>query len=167
MGELIAAVVDWRNLLLVLLVFGTAPGLVLRFILVAYHRDDPRRIELLAELREVPRHLRPLWVAEQLETALMDGLWPRYQVFEQDVIGHIVLPFKLRRGQKRLKKARIIPCHVAQNTVSPGDVVKVAISLDGNFALLPLQVTRVDGDRLVGGVMFPGTSGASSSCGAA
>jgi hypothetical protein len=41
---------------------------------LAYPRDDPRRAELIAELYAVPRIQRPLWVAEQLETALFEGL---------------------------------------------------------------------------------------------
>ena len=37
------------------------------------------RIELVAELYAVPRIQRPLWVAEQLETALFEGLEHLYR----------------------------------------------------------------------------------------
>jgi hypothetical protein len=74
MAELLEAVVSWPNMLLVLLVFGFAPGFCLRLIVLAYPRGDPRRSELIAELYAVPRIQRPLWVAEQLETALFEGL---------------------------------------------------------------------------------------------
>jgi phosphatidylserine/phosphatidylglycerophosphate/cardiolipin synthase-like enzyme len=55
-------------------VFGFAPGAVLRVIVLAFRRDDPRRTELLAELPNVPRIERPFWVCEQLEVALFEGL---------------------------------------------------------------------------------------------
>ena len=74
MVELLEVVTSWWNLLLVLLVFGFAPGFCLRLIVVVYPRSDPRRAELVAELYAVPRMERPLWVAEQLEIALFEGL---------------------------------------------------------------------------------------------
>jgi len=66
------------TLVLVLLVFGIAPGLVLRLIVLAFTADDPRREELRAELYAVPRYERPLWVAEQIEIAISEGLWVAY-----------------------------------------------------------------------------------------
>jgi hypothetical protein len=74
MTELLHTVTSWPSLLLVVLVFGFAPGFCLRLIVLAYPRSDPRRTELIAELYTVPRIQRPLWVAEQLETALFEGL---------------------------------------------------------------------------------------------
>ena len=62
MAELLEAVVSWPSLLLVLVVFGFAPGFCLRLIVLAYPRGDPRRDELIAELHAVPRVQRPLWV---------------------------------------------------------------------------------------------------------
>lgn len=63
MAELLEVVTSWWNLLLVLLVFGFAPGFCLRLIVLAYPRSDPRRAELIAELYAVPRIQRPVWVA--------------------------------------------------------------------------------------------------------
>ncbi len=63
--------------MLVLVVFGFAPGFCLRLIVLAYPRSDPRRTELIAELYAVPRIQRPLWVAEQLEVGLFEGLGHR------------------------------------------------------------------------------------------
>lgn len=77
MASLLETVASWRSLLLVLLVFGFAPGFCLRLIVLAYPPDHPRRRELLAELYAVPTHLRPLWVAMQLEVALFEGLGDR------------------------------------------------------------------------------------------
>jgi hypothetical protein len=77
MTELLKAVASWPSLLLVVVVFGFAPGFCLRLIVLAYPRGDPRRDELIAELYAVPRVQRPLWVAEQLEVALFEGLGHR------------------------------------------------------------------------------------------
>ncbi len=74
MTELLHTVASWPSLLLVVLVFGFAPGFCLRLLVLAYPRSDPRRTELIAELYTVPRIQRPLWVAEQLETALFEGV---------------------------------------------------------------------------------------------
>jgi hypothetical protein len=69
--------VPWESFLLFLLVFGVMPGVVLRIIVLAHPRDTGRRKELIAELYAVPRVQRPLWVAEQLELALTEGLGER------------------------------------------------------------------------------------------
>jgi hypothetical protein len=77
MAALLQTVASWPSLLLVIAVFGFAPGFCLRLIVCTYPRDDPRRRELVAELYAVPRIQRPLWVAQQLEVALFEGLTPR------------------------------------------------------------------------------------------
>jgi hypothetical protein len=61
-------------LLLAVLLFGVAPGLVLRLLLLVYPRSDPRRRELLAEMRAIPYFERPLFVGEQFETVLCEGV---------------------------------------------------------------------------------------------
>lgn len=63
--------------LLLVLALGFAPRLVLRFVLLGFKPEDPRRRELSAELAAIPRRDRPFWVAEQLEVALIEGLLPR------------------------------------------------------------------------------------------
>lgn len=67
-------ILSWPMLLLALLVFGFAPGLLLRLIVLAFPKDDPRRGELRGELYNVPRFERPFWVVEQMEVALFEGL---------------------------------------------------------------------------------------------
>lgn len=74
MTELLDTATSWRSLLLAVVAFGFAPGFCLRLLVLIYPRSDPRRTELIAELYVVPRIQRPLWVAEQLETALFEGL---------------------------------------------------------------------------------------------
>ena len=70
--------VSWPVLVTALLVFGFAPGAVLRMIVLLFPQDDPRRRELLGELHTVPRIERPFWVIEQLEVALFEGLRHRF-----------------------------------------------------------------------------------------
>lgn len=77
MAALLETVASWPSLLLVIVVFGFAPGFCLRLIVLAYPREDPRRRELVAELYAVPRIQRPCWVAQQLEVALFEGLGHR------------------------------------------------------------------------------------------
>jgi hypothetical protein len=78
MSSLVSQVISWPVLGTALAVFGFAPGAVLRVIVLAFRRDDPRRRELLGELHAVPRIERPFWVAEQLEVALFEGLRSRF-----------------------------------------------------------------------------------------
>lgn len=74
---MLADLASWPTFIAALAVFGFAPGLVLRVIVLAFHSDDPRRHELLAELYAVPRVERPFWVVEQLEVAICEGLRDR------------------------------------------------------------------------------------------
>lgn len=67
---------------LALLIFGFLPGAVVRVIAgLAFTRDDPRRAEMIAEVYEVPRWARPMWVFQQLEVALFEGVGPRLKRF--------------------------------------------------------------------------------------
>jgi hypothetical protein len=74
MAELIGAIEVWSTFLIALIVFGLAPGVVLRLIVTMYPRNDSRRKEIVAELYAVPRTERPFWVVEQLEVAVFEGL---------------------------------------------------------------------------------------------
>jgi hypothetical protein len=77
MTSLLFHVISLPTLLMALLIFGFAPGAVLRIIVLAFERHDPRRRELLGELYNVPRVERPFWVVEQIEVALTEGLGRR------------------------------------------------------------------------------------------
>lgn len=77
MTEFLDLVTSWQMLVLVLSVYGIVPGAALRAIVLLYPSGDPRRRELLAELYGIPHKIRPIWVAQQLETAFFDGLVPR------------------------------------------------------------------------------------------
>lgn len=81
MASLSWQIVSLPTLLIALLIFGFAPGAVLRLIVLFFPRDDPRRRELLGELYAVPRIERPFWVAQQLEIALFEGLRDRFRAW--------------------------------------------------------------------------------------
>lgn len=100
---MLEAIVSWPTLLVALLVFGFAPGALLRLIVLAFRRDDPRRRELLAELHTVPHMDRPFWVLEQLEVALFEGVWRGIttaamgRVISRQLSSSDVAPSRLRR----------------------------------------------------------------------
>jgi hypothetical protein len=77
MAGLITELLAWPTLGIAVLVFGFAPGIAIRLIVLCYPRGNPRRRELIGELYAVPRIERPFWVAEQLEAALFEGLRSR------------------------------------------------------------------------------------------
>jgi hypothetical protein len=62
------------------LVFGFAPGATLRLIVLVLPRSDPRRQKLIAELYVVRRWERSIWVAEQVEVCLFEGLEQRLKI---------------------------------------------------------------------------------------
>ncbi len=119
MDALIFHVISWPTLGCALLVYGFAPGALLRLIVLLYPRDHPRRWELIGELYAYPRIKRPFWVAEQLETAFFEGLGGRIAA---------------RRGR------RTIPAlvHIAQP--GRGRMVKWEMRLPAEIRRAPSQV---------------------------
>jgi hypothetical protein len=123
--ELLDAIVSWQAFLVALVVFGFAPGALLRLIVLAFHRDDPRRSELLAELHAVPRLERPFWVFEQLEVALFEGAWERVA---WAATGRIVDRWHLNSGVKlnrQYPETFWIPDEEAKQDLWPGVAVKL------------------------------------------
>lgn len=150
--------------LLVIAIYGFAPGFLLRLIVLSYERNDPRREELIAELYTVPRLNRPFWVAEQIETAMFDALGPRIQ---WALTGRLILRWKLRSGVKQHQLYPTtfeIPSEDERQAVEPGDMVKLMFeqsdgwgermwvcvekarrrSLVGRLDNLPLDFPRLD-----------------------
>jgi Uncharacterized protein conserved in bacteria (DUF2314) len=133
-----------------LLLFGIAPGAALRIIVLAFHPEDPRREELLAELYAVPRYERPLWVAEQLEIAISEGLWGR---LIWAATGRIIYRWHLRSGIEAHEQSPDtfwIPSEDAKDTIEPGHLVKLAFDLRGGGERMWVKVQAVKGDRFVG-----------------
>jgi len=93
MTGMIAQLLAWPTLGVALLVFGFAPGVCLRLIVLFYPRGNLRRRELLGELYAVPRIERPFWVAEQLEVALFEGLRDRLKAWRDRYTERRIDPF--------------------------------------------------------------------------
>lgn len=143
--EIIGQPAAWLGaFLLLVLVYGFAPGFLLRLIVLMYESDNPRRQELVAELYVVPRKTRPFWVAEQLETALFDGLFPR---LHWAMIGRLILRWRLGSGVKRNKEnpqTFEIPSDADKALIEPGMLVKLMFDQsDGWTERMWVQVTHV------------------------
>ncbi len=151
MITMLDAVVSWPTLLLVLLVFGFAPGAVLRLIVLAYPKGDPRRDELLAEVYAVPRVERPLWVAQQLEVAIFEGLMDR---LVWAATGRVIHRWHLVSGvdqNRRYPESFFIPSEDERRSVQPGDVVKIYFSMkDGWAERMWVEVRAVKRRHIVG-----------------
>lgn len=74
MKDLIDSIASWRSFIFVIFGFGFAPGFILRILVKIYPKEDPRRRELIAELYGVKHVERPLFVAQQVETVMLEGL---------------------------------------------------------------------------------------------
>lgn len=144
MGGLFDAALSWPTFLIVLLVFGFAPGAVLRLVVLAFHRDDPRRQELIAELYAVPRLMRPIWVAEQMEVALFEGLGER---LEWAATGRLIYRWHLGSGVDRNEaypESFPVPTDEEKSIVRPGDLVKLMFEMkDGTAERMWVVVTSV------------------------
>jgi Uncharacterized protein conserved in bacteria (DUF2314) len=149
--ELLDAIVSWRTFLVALLVFGFAPGALLRLIVLAFPRDDPRRRELLAELHAVPRLERPFWVVEQLEVALFEGIRER---LVWAATGRIIDRWHLGSGVQRHRESPEtfqIPDQEAKQAIEPGVVVKLMFEMsDGWGERMWVEVVAVKRRHLVG-----------------
>jgi hypothetical protein len=111
-AELLDAIVSWRAFFVALLVFGFAPGALLRLIVLAFPRHDDRRRELLAEVHHVPRIERPFWVVEQLEVALFEGIPNRWRRF-RGRRGEVERRRVFRRSGRRIVVYLARPAHLA------------------------------------------------------
>jgi hypothetical protein len=143
--------VSWPMLALALLVFGIAPGLMLRLIVLAYVRDDPRRHELRGELYHVPRFERPFWVMEQLELALVEGLGERIR---WAATGRVIQRWHLGSGVRRNRKypdTYWIPSEEERGAVVPGMEVKLTFEMrDGWGERMWVTVVGRKGRKLIG-----------------
>ena len=151
MSALIFHVLSWPTLAIALLVFGFAPGAVLRLIVLAFPRDDDRRHELLGELYAVPRIERPFWVVEQLEVALFEGLGQR---FLWAATGRIIHRWHLGSGVGRNREnpdTFWIPSDEERDAVVPGMEVKLTFEMrDGWGERMWVTVIGLKGRKLIG-----------------
>jgi hypothetical protein len=144
----------WPAFLLALLVFGFAPGAVLRLVVRAFQPDDPRRSELLAELHAVPRLERPFWVLEQLEVALFEGIWGRVV---WAATGRVIHRWRLGSGVERNlahPETFEIPSQEDKLNIAPGAVVKLMFEMkDGWGERMWVTVSGVRKRHLTGTLM--------------
>ena len=112
MVELFDAVTSWRSVLVAVGAFGFAPGFVLRLAVKIYPRDDPRRQEVIADLYVMRRIERPFYVAEQLETVLVEGLPERLS----RMASRVLRPQRVRRRIRRIRQLAHIIDVVAYGT---------------------------------------------------
>ncbi len=149
-GEVLEAVLSLRTLLVAVFVFSVVPGLAVRVLSLAYHRDDPRRAEMRAELHAVPRVERPFWAAEQLESVVFEALPQRV---ESALTGRLIYRWKLASGvecNRRWPDSFEIPSDAAKADVIPGDYVKLIFETNDWGERMWVEVAEVDGDRYVG-----------------
>lgn len=148
---MVDALVSWPAFLAALVVFGFAPGAVLRLIVLAFEADDPRRNELLAELHAVPRLERPFWVFEQLEVALCEGIWGRVV---WAATGRVIHRWHLESGVARNREYPAtfsIPTEVQRLAIVPGVAVKLLFEMnDGYGERMWVDVVAVKRRALVG-----------------
>lgn len=148
------AIVSWPTFIAALIVFGFAPGAFLRLIVLAFERDDPRRVELLAEVHVVPRIERPFWVFEQLEVALFEGLLERIR---WAATGRVIHRWRLVSGVESHRahpKTFWIPDESERRAVEAGVVVKLLFRMrDGWGERMWVEVEEVTPRRVVGKLM--------------
>ncbi len=147
--ELLDAIVSWRTLLVALVVFGFAPGALLRLIVLAFRRDDPRRSELLAELHAVPRLERPFWVFEQLEVALFEGIhgrvsWAQAKWFFQRKRRST---FFLRLSEDQTTADQMV--HVDYSGRLREEMLAVNALFEPYARIHGIEITSADGNRYV------------------
>lgn len=148
---LISSVTSWQTLLLIVALFGFFPGFTLRILVLGYPKDDPRRQELLGELYALPYWRRPIWVAEQLETVIFDGISPRIQWM---LTGRVILRWHLGSGIKWNQKhpeTFDIPTEAEKAALTPGTSVKLMFNQSDDWTeRMWVRVTKVGRFRIVG-----------------
>jgi hypothetical protein len=150
-AEVLDAILSWPTFVIALVVFGFAPGAVLRLIVLAFPSDDPRRRELLAEIHAVPRVERPFWVVEQLELALFDGIWGR---LVWAATGRIIHRWYLDDSVAELHRADPEMYGLSDEEIAaiePGTLVKLTFTMKDNWAeSMWVQTVAIDKDRFIG-----------------
>ncbi|MDQ6750280.1 MAG: DUF2314 domain-containing protein [Actinomycetota bacterium] len=148
---MVDAVLSWPTFIVALLVFGFAPGALLRVVVLAFHHDDPRRDELRAELHAVPRIERPFWVFEQLEVALFEGLWDR---IIWAATGRVIHRWRLDSGVERNRAypdTFPIPSDADKRSLEPGATVKLLFEMkDGWGERMWVDVVAIKKRHMIG-----------------
>lgn len=97
-------------------------------LVLAFPKDDPRREEILGELDAVPYKERPLFVAEQVELALVEGLVGRLRWLW---IRKVSERWSLTNGvhmNREHPDTFEIPSIEEKKLIEPGDLVKLGFT---------------------------------------
>lgn len=156
MSEILQALLSWPLLLVALGVYGFFPGLAARLISLCFRKSDPRRKELIAEVYAVPRWERPIWVAEQLERAISEGLWERiYDAAD----GRLFNRWNVESGvamNAKYPDSFWVPSAEEIHTLEPGDFVKLLFAPKGlthdepSAERMWVKITKIRGDKFEG-----------------
>src|SRR5215218_2429641 len=147
---MLEAIASWQAFFVALLLFGFAPGALLRLIVLAFDRDDPRRYELLAELHVVPRIERPFWVLEQLEVALFEGIRDR---IVWAATGRIIHRWRLGSGVERNRAhpdTFEIPSETQKRLLVPGMTVKLMFETKHGGERMWVDIVDINRRRIIG-----------------
>ncbi len=158
LNEILQTLLTWPLALVALGVFGFFPGLFARLIALSFHKDDPRRKELIAEVYAVPRWERPFWVAEQFERALSEGVWERlYDAADGRIFNRWTLGDGLARNAEH-PESFWVPSAEEVSMLEPGDSVKLMFEAKGwthglhgcGAERMWVKITKVQGDKFEG-----------------
>jgi hypothetical protein len=129
-NELVTWMADWRHAAPTAVVFVLAPSLLIRLVIRAWPRGDPRRPELLAEFAAIPVPKRLMWVLGVFELAWQEGLpqrreqsvlWPNprrlpggvwFGAIAVDVIGIAVVDSRMTQVSFAISALSMLPATV-------------------------------------------------------
>lgn len=122
--------------------------------MLIYPHGDERRDELIAELYAVPFIKRPLWVFQQIEVVIWEGMPERWYHLAS---GRVIDRWKLRSGEvsNREHPASFwIPPVEDRRNVEPGDAVKLMFMMkDGWGERMWVDVEKRRGRKYVGSLV--------------
>jgi hypothetical protein len=146
----LGAVLDpsWRWLVTPVVLLGAAPGIGARLISLMYAPGDPRRQELIAEVYVVPYHSRPIWLGQQLEVAVCEGLPDRWR---DALASRAACRWSLEDGEdlnRQHPDTFWLPPERARRDLNPGDFAKVIFrAKDGWGERMWVEVANRDSRR--------------------
>lgn len=127
-----------------------APGFALRLLVKLYPRDDPRRKELIAEMYATKRIERPLFVAEQLETAIFEGVPHRFVQIKKSIVPstRTARDSKKKKKKKKKKTAKVLSNSALRIERDPEEVRVTNLSRHA-VTDLNLDVTLGPGESII------------------
>jgi hypothetical protein len=147
MTEVVFPSIPWQPFVAALLIFGVFPGAVLRLVALLYPKDHPRRNELIGELYAVPYRERPLFVAQQFETALNEGLPTRVRLGVRSIIRWTRTRAERRvgaRAKSKLLRAYLNAVDASFTVITDDTVDKIFISHHSATGPVELEFPSTD-----------------------